>query len=204
MSGLEDDLLYQGDLGQKDSWLSAARPQQTIEELRALGTHWEGLQMAILESFLLKVSWEKFQQYTQNMSEFSVNFHQQFVETFSKSPSNNWGADQNHSLVLSILSQPQTDYYSNLSSSCSVWGQSRERQRRKEAIKTHCVSCLVTTIFWGGISYSRKHMKGSKVDGKIIGHYCKKPIHWKRAFLQKEIPENTDTAGTRESGRPRT
>lgn len=150
-------------------------PPKTMEELRALGTHGEGMQTAILESFLLKVSWEKFQQYTQNMSEFPVNFHQQFVEIFSKSPSNNWRADKNHSLVLSILSQPQMDYYSNLNSSCSVLGQSRERQRRKEVIKTHCVSCSV--IFWGGISYSRKHMKGSKVDGKTIGHYCKKPIY---------------------------
>ena len=101
--------------------------------------------MAIFESFLPKVSWEKLKQCTQNTSEFPVNFHQQFVVTFSKFTSMDGGTDQNHSLV-SILCQPRTDYYSNLSSSCSGLGQSRERWR-KEAIKNHCVGCSVMTIF---------------------------------------------------------
>lgn len=61
--------------------------------------------MAILESFLPKVSWEKLKQCTQNTSEFPVNFHQQFVE-ISKFTSMDGGADQNQSLV-SILCQPR-------------------------------------------------------------------------------------------------
>lgn len=84
------------------------------------------------------------------MSEFLVNFNEQFVEVCSVSTSINPGADQNHSLILSILSQPPTVYYSDLSSSYSFWGESRERQRRQEAIKTH-VSCSVQ-LFSKGIS----------------------------------------------------
>ena len=38
--------------------------------------------MTILEVFLLKLSREKSQQYTQKTSEFPVDFHRQFVEAF--------------------------------------------------------------------------------------------------------------------------
>lgn len=73
--------------------------------------------MAVLEAFLLKVSWEKSRQYTRKTSEFPVDFHRQFVDTFSRFTSMDPGQC---SAVL--LCQQRTVYYIKLSSSCSVLG----------------------------------------------------------------------------------
>ena len=48
---------------------------------------------------------------------------------------------------LSSSSSSRTEYYIKPSRSCSILGQCRQRGRRKEAVKYHCVSHLVTTIF---------------------------------------------------------
>lgn len=95
----------------KRHWLT------TMEELMAWGAHWEGLQMAILEAFLLKVSWEKSQQYTRKTSEFPVDFHRRFVDTFSRFIS----VDPGQCSDL-LLCQHRTVYYIKLSSSCSILG----------------------------------------------------------------------------------
>ena len=70
---------------EKRLWLYAT--SHIMEELNARGTHWEGLQMAIAEVLLRKVSWEKSQQCIQKTSDFPVDFHWQFVEASQNLPS---------------------------------------------------------------------------------------------------------------------
>lgn len=73
----------------------------TIEELRDLEIHQEGLLKVVSEASPLKMSWKELQPRTQKTGEFPIDFHQQTVETFSEFIGRDTGTDQIYTLVLS-------------------------------------------------------------------------------------------------------
>lgn len=75
----------------------------TTEELMALKTHGEGLLMAGLDAFPIKVSWEKSWAVYAEDREFTVDFCAQFVEAFSNIMGMDSGADQIHTPVLATF-----------------------------------------------------------------------------------------------------
>lgn len=74
----------------------------TTEELMALKTHGEGLLMAGLDAFPIKMSWEKLWAVYAEGREFTVDFCAQFVEAFSNMRMDS-GADQVHTPVLATF-----------------------------------------------------------------------------------------------------
>lgn len=75
----------------------------TTEELMALKTHGEGLLMAGLDAFPIKVSWEKLWAVYVEGREFTVDVCAQFVEAFSNIMGMDSGADQVHTPVLATF-----------------------------------------------------------------------------------------------------
>ena len=69
----------------------------------ALKTHGEGLLVAGLDAFPIKVSWEKSWAVYAEDREFTVDFCAQFVEAFSNIMGMDSGADQIHTPVLATF-----------------------------------------------------------------------------------------------------
>lgn len=70
LQSLEDHIKCYGGQGK----LAVYHPPTSMQELRTLEIHEEGLIMAALEAFPLKVSWQKLQWCTQKMGESPIDF----------------------------------------------------------------------------------------------------------------------------------
>lgn len=76
----------------------------------------------------------------------------------------------------------RTDCYSNFNSSYTVWGQSREKNKKEKKLKSAMLASQLKLITNGNNSYSGQPIKGRK---ETVCPYCKKPAHWKRGYRKR-------------------